>query len=229
MCIGDSHASTIYGKTWPDFVSKELNLNLVRASSPGAGNSFYIEKLHYCIKNYDLDLIIVQLTEPSRIVLGFDNISNEVYRPDFLNDGSVFNNLKCYTWNGYSNESNLKRLSKKNINIDDLWIEHISTSKWVDYKILQDIALMYFLCKNFNINLIFWSWFMDFEVLFSEEYKWLKNKINYIPGFGYQILEKGNQKPIPGDGHYTDEPHKFLTETWLLPEINKIRKEWHRT
>ena len=41
--IGDSFSSTDYGLSWPDLVADKLHCDLVRASSPGAGNSFYVD------------------------------------------------------------------------------------------------------------------------------------------------------------------------------------------
>ena len=68
--IGDSFSSTDYGLSWPDLVADKLGCELVRASSPGAGNSFYVEKLHDCVQDPAVDLVVVQLTEPSRAVIG---------------------------------------------------------------------------------------------------------------------------------------------------------------
>jgi len=231
LCVGDSHASVMYGKSWPDFLSSKLNLDLIRASSPGAGNSFYIEKLHFILKNHPVDLVVIQLTEPSRVVTGFSDhnpllnrqydvktFSKENSKP--YNDGCIFNDIKCYTWNAYSNEQNFKEISP--ITIDEFWSNYISTSKWIDYKILQDIFLMYSICKKFKTKVIFWSWFIDFDLIFNESYSWLKAELPYIDSFGFKILKDGGKQAIPNDGHYRDEPHEFLVETWLLPKIKKI-------
>ena len=68
--IGDSFSTTTYGSSWPDYISDRLQSSLVRACSAGAGNAFYVEKCHDIVKDPEVDLVIVQLTEPSRVVIG---------------------------------------------------------------------------------------------------------------------------------------------------------------
>ena len=179
LCVGCSHSHTGWGKSWPDFLSTSLNKNLIRASSPGAGNSFFIEKINHAIQHNDIDLVVVQLTEPSRVVTGFSFYENKNY-PDFYNDPNKINDLACYTWNVCDNEKNFRSMLNKNTSIDHIWISNVSLSKWTAYKVMQDIALIQYICFKFNIPVVFWSWFVpNFLHFFNPSLA--KNHCNSFP------------------------------------------------
>jgi hypothetical protein len=223
LCIGDSHSYTFYGKSWPDYLSEKLGYNLIRASSPGAGNSFYIEKLHAILKESKIDLVVIQLSEPSRITLGiqyFENTDNTIGydHPQAIND------IGCYTFNAYRNNENLRRYSliSNDSDIDEFWLRQVSVSKWVDYKVMQDLMTMQFLCDQFKVPVIFWSWFVPMEELFIKPYEWLKDKINYTTGCAFHyILENKISIVTPDDHHLPPASHEILVDSWLLDKINK--------
>ena len=222
LTLGCSNSSTSWGLSWPDFVSENLNYNLLRASSNGAGNAFFIEKLHYVLRHSKVDLVIIQLTEPSRVVLGLTKKEKKSINEALIDSHSI-NDIGCYTWSVNDNEANLKRETGFDIKINNFWNDQVVTSKWIDYKVMQDVATMQYLCESFNVSCIFWSWFKNMEELFIEPYSWLKPKIKWIPGSAGQWLYKNNimNKPELG-GHYNTEDHKKLTNEWLQPEINKL-------
>lgn len=219
LTVGDSNSSSMYGNSWPDFLSEKLNSEFLRASSPGAGNSFYIEKLHEGLKIFKPDLVVVQLTEPSRIVTGLNDIARNVESTSF-EDGTTFNDLKCFTWGIHNNDGKIKKITGKDVEIDQVWLPQISTSRWVDYKAMQDILTMNSLCSYFKTPVIFFSWFVDFEKLFLQNYSWIKSQMNWVPGHAWQILiDRKIPSHSPTDFHYGPSAHKILVDEWLYPEL----------
>ena len=152
------------------------------------------------IQHNDIDLVVVQLTEPSRVVTGFSFYENKNY-PDFYNDPNKINDLACYTWNVCDNEKNFRSMLNKNTSIDHIWIPNVSLSKWTAYKVMQDIALIQYICFKFNIPVVFWSWFVPMEELFLPMYDWVKENIKYVPGCGQNWLNQNKVPCIPNDGH----------------------------
>jgi len=221
--FGCSLSSDSWGTSWPDYISSALDCNLIRASSPGAGNGFYIEKLNHVIKHNNIDLVIIQLTEPSRVVLGLTSVEQHGKMKNFkLNDSNSFGDLGTYTWNTQMNEDNIKRITGHEVVVDNFFIPEVSLSKWVDYKILQDICTMQYMCDSFNVPCIFWSWFVPFDKLFLPQYEWLKDRINYIDGCALDYINNNHIQCIPNDGHYDSNGQAMICDGWLTPSIEKI-------
>jgi hypothetical protein len=225
LAIGDSHSSTMYGKSWPDYLADTWNMNLIRASSSGAGNSFYIEKLHYALRNYEIDHVVIQLTEPTRVVTGFAEYETRPLIAAELEDTNKIDDLGCYTWNIKDNESNIKTILNKNTKIDNVWIPQVGLSNWVNYKVMQDVIAMQYLCESFNKPCIFWSWFVSMEELFIEPYKWLKNNIDWIDGLSDQWLRENKIQTTENDPwHWGSSAHSRLVSEWLIPKIDNLTK-----
>lgn len=223
LTLGCSHSSINWGKSWPDYISANMNMNLIRASSCGAGNGFFIEKLNLIIQTHDIDLVIVQLTEPTRVVLGFSSFENLHTDSDGYNHPNTLHDLGCYTWNSHDNETNLEKLHNSKCIIDDLWFKEISISNWINYKVCEDICTMKFICDSHNIPVIFWSWFVPFENLFVKNYNWLKCKINWIPNCAQNFLKTNDIDSDPNlGGHYGEQVHSFLVKEWLLNKIKTV-------
>lgn len=217
--LGCSHSSDIWGLSWADWLAKSLNKELLRAASPGAGNAFYLEKLHAIIKQPEVDLIVIQLTSPERIVLGSTYQQKNI---EGYNSGYTFNSIGCQTWTAYHNNEHILKNTGEDINIDKIWAREVAFSNWVYYKFNQDIALMQLLCDQFNKKCIFWSWFIPMENAFAPEYNWLKRKISWVPGCSMTWLKKEFPFAKTDNGHYDSEAHRKLTEEWLFPEIKKF-------
>jgi len=213
LAIGDSHASELFGKSWPEFLATSLDMQLLRASSPGAGNSFYIEKINHVLNNYAIDKVIIQLTDPSRVVTGFSSFENKITNED-LNHGNSIDSVGCYTWNSVNNQTNFKRLVSNNTIIDELWQKQVAVSKWVDYKVMQDVSTIQYICDSFNVPCIFWSWFVPMEDLFIKQYSWLQEKIKWIPGNATYWLHNNDIKHLPCY-HYSTIPHQLLVANWV--------------
>jgi len=221
LAVGDSHCTDLYGQSWADHLAALKNYKLVRAGSAGAGNAYYIEKLHYALKNNKVDLCVIQLSEPTRIVTGFKAYERPGFENSLDNQHSI-NDIGCYTWNAYNNDRNFKSLLGTDTSVDEVWIPQVSLSKWVDYKVMQDVMTMQYLCETFNTPCVFWSWFVPMENLFIEPYSWLKEKIKWIPYAGNNWYRDNNVKSIPNDGHFGTEANLRLTKEWLIPELDKL-------
>ena len=214
LTIGDSHSSTIWGESWPDFLASDINYELFRASSPGAGNAFYIEKLHEGLKEFKPDLVVIQLTEPIRVVTGYVQSEQESFNE--YDSGCSFKDLACYTWNAHNNNDNL------NVNIDEFWFKQVVTSKWIYYKVMQDVFTLSQLCIKFNTPVVFWSWNVPFQNLFVNSYDWLKKDLNYVEDCGESIMRKFKQPFLsPTNYHYGPSSHKLMCTKWLSSQILK--------
>jgi len=222
LAMGDSHSSTSYGESWPYFLATAWDMDLIRASSCGAGNSFYIEKLHYALSNNNVDVVVIQLTEPSRVVTGFSAFENKSQNNDVsLCDGHRINDIGCYTWNIVNNQDNFASFINETTKIDNVWVPQVAMSKWINYKVMQDIITLQYLCDSFNVPCIFWSWFVPMQDLFIEPYQWLAKKVNWIPDNGYQWLQHNHIKPLP-NFHYVSADHSRLTLEWLVPNLKNV-------
>jgi hypothetical protein len=222
LTLGCSHSGISFGThSWADFISSAFDYNLIRASSNGAGNSFYLEKLNYVLQNNDINLVVIQLTDPSRVVLGLSSNEKSIgsEENDLISDGQ-FGDLGCYTWNVRANENNIKNLTGHVVNIDKFFIPYVMTSNWIDYKVQQDICTMQYMCDSFNVPCIFWSWFVSMEDIFNHRYSWLKSKVNYIDGWAEDYMKTNNIASLP-DNHYGAEAHAKLCDGWLIPEISR--------
>lgn len=222
LALGCSTSHWSWGKSWPDFVAEHYIFNLIRASSCGAGNAFFIEKLHTGLQENKIDLVIIQLTEPSRVVLGFQKAESKTITDTKYDDSQRIDDIGYYTWNAHNNEDNILRETGKKVIIDDFWVNQISTSRWIDYKVMQDILLMQTMCDQYNVPCIFFSWFTPMQNLFIKKYEWFTQRINYVPSCARHWLDKNHVPSIPNDGHYNTEGHYKLTSNWLIPELNKL-------
>ena len=224
LALGCSNSHWNWGKSWPDFVAEYYNFNLIRASSCGAGNAMFIEKIHMGLQENKIDLVVIQLTEPSRVVLGFQQFEYKSIADCEYNDGNRIDDIGYYTWNVNNNEYNIFRETGKKVIIDDFWSAQISTSRWIDYKVMQDMLLMQTICEQYNVPCVFFSWFVPMENLFIKKYEWFKQRINYIPSCAAQWLNNNQVPIIHNDGHYNTEGHYKLTSSWLIPELHKLNK-----
>lgn len=221
--VGDSHSSTLWGDAWPQFLSRELNYDLITNPSPGAGTSMYLEKINTTLQNSHIDLAIVQLSEPSRIVLGLNEYKPDGSPCDTLKaDYDEISDLLCYTFNVNNNDDNLSHITDNKVDIDKFWIPYVATSKWVDYKFFQDIVTIQALFDHYGIKVVFWSWFVNLNHHVPDTYKWLLDKITYIDVHALEWVTNGMDPETVFDGfHYAPSTHKEIVTKFLLPSLKK--------
>jgi hypothetical protein len=227
-CIGDSFSSTQYGMSWPDLLSQQLNADLSRASSPGAGMSFYVEKCHDLVKDPEVDLVVVQLTEPSRAVIGMRGWEQiqQGSRPHPIpapqhyldpNHNNIYKDIGCYTMNVHNNEQWLKPLVGHTAEgIDRFWLTQVAGTKFYDYQAVHSVLAMQALCETWHKPLILFSWFVPVNKFFVPGYEWLANQLHLVPGHAAAEVDR-LQLPKTDCGHLATESWQQLFDTWLWP------------
>jgi hypothetical protein len=92
------------------------------------------------------------------------------------------------------NKQNLKRLLRKDIDIDELIINHFFMSNYnLNYKIFHTMIGMQYLCDIHNVKLIFFSWFNNLEEL-SEALIYFHEKTGTRVTFEYIIFKDFNDE-----------------------------------
>lgn len=231
--IGDSFTTTKYGRSWPDFVSERLQSQLVRASSAGAGNAFYVEKCHDIVKDPEVDLVIVQLTEPSRVVIGLRTWENiqagrkahpipppvDYYDPSHSN---IYKDIGCYTMNVHANRPWIYSLTgQETESLDKFWFSEVAGTRYYDYQTIHNMLAIKYLCDQWKKPLIFFSWFVDSAELILPGYEWVKSSINLIPGQAASVCGKLNLAKTDC-GHYGTAETQQLVDKWLWPQLQSI-------
>jgi len=225
--VGCSHSSHMVGRSWPNFLKDQLGCNLNMAYSSGAGNEMNIEKVKLLLDSKP-DLLIVQLTDPSRYVVGITNFSNGL--PDQKRNLTSPNRIKdifYYTFNPHENNQNIKNLVGRQVDADSFVINHVITSNYnMYYKVMHTISSMAFLASQKHVPIVFFSWSVDIHSMIKKYgYDKIFSNLLIIPGYVEQFVKKQNLKPIPvgefGSGHHRSENQKIITEQFILPYLKE--------
>jgi hypothetical protein len=232
-CVGDSFSSVTYGLSWPDLLSQRLGAELCRASSPGAGMAFYVEKCHDLVQDPDVDLVVVQLTEPSRVVIGlraWEEIQQGA-RPHPIpapssyldpNHNNIYKDIGCYTMNAHNNEQWLTPIIGNSANgIDRFWLTQVAGTRFYDYQAVHSVLAIQALCQAWNKPLILFSWFVPADEFFISDYKWLTDQLNLVPGHASAEVDK-LQLEKTDCGHLATESWQQLFDTWLWPNMEPL-------
>jgi hypothetical protein len=225
---GCSHSAKFWGNPWHYYMGLRLNAQIIESSSPGAGNEMNFEKVKYILDtNPDLDLFVFQITEPGRLVLGLDNVENvTTNKPPNLdtNNGTEFNGSYYYTINPYENNSNLMKFTKKNIDVDEFFINHTFTSDYnLMFKVFHTILGIQQLCDLYNKKIIFFSWMVDlYELAKSAGYSKIIENLNILHGFVDEFAINNNINRIPNDGHYDSISSEKIYDGYIHKGILKF-------
>lgn len=234
--IGDSFSTPKYGRSWPDHVSDRLQSQLSRACSAGAGNAFYVEKCHDIVKDPEVDLVIVQLTEPSRVVIGSQtwqdiqagDLEHPIPAPtDYYDPGhsNIYKDIGSYTMNVHNNRQWLDILTGQDSgDLDRFWLREVAGTRFYDYQTLHSILAINALCDQWHKPVIFFSWFVDSAKLLLPGYEWLGSAINLIPGSAAVECNRMMLKKTDC-GHYATAESHQLVDTWLWPHVQSIIKD----
>ena len=217
--VGCSHTSLSYGDSWPIHLGKEIKATPSIASSSGAGNSMFIEKVRN-LSDQDVQLMVVQVTEPTRITTGLTHFEDQSQTSEFndeYNDGGKFEDIGYYTWNSFSNDPLFKDLGY-DTKIDKFWQREIITSKWCYVNTVHSMLAMQYICESKKIPIIFFSWFLPFDQIIPEQYNWMYTKMKLIPGCAETFMTMNNIRPLP-DNHYGSIAHQKFTTEWLSRQI----------
>lgn len=226
--IGCSHSSDYAGDSWPIFLSKELGAELVQAYSAGAGNEMNIEKLKWILYEKP-DLIIVQLTDPIRLVVGLDK---HVVRSQVNLDGrpwyghsNHFDGNYFYTFNAWENNSNLSKMMNQEIDADSFMLAGPISSEYnMNYKVLHTMSTMAFMAQTKNIPIVFFSWSVDIHKIIKKcGYTDLFQNLNIIPGYTEQFISERALQPVPkgqpGEGHQGPKNQERIAKEFVLPYL----------
>lgn len=195
---------------WPEYVSKELNLDLLNHGVSGASNDYILDYVLNEIKNFKKDdLIVIQLSTSGRYDLPFFKEKkilggwqterlDDIYDPDnnspyFLKTVFTTKIVKEYEEvgenallfsNGEPDKKNLKLTKEKYELIKDFFGEFISTKKFYERQIWRFIQLSDLLISlGFNVCMIH-------EDYWPTIYKKPKNLIStYDNGLSRKLLK----------------------------------------
>jgi hypothetical protein len=222
--VGDSYSTVDYGLSWPDLVAEKLQCKLIRAASAGAGNSFYVEKLHDCVKDPDVDLVIVQLTEPSRAVIGlraWEEVAQgtraspygKAVDPADRNHNHIYKDIGCYTMNVHDNQRWLDPFVGPT-GVDRFWLGQGAGTRWWNYQSVHSVLAMKQLCDTHNKKVVFFSWFVSWDEFFVPGYEWLRATLLLGPD---SVRQQGITMNLPetSDGHYGTESTQRLFDEYL--------------
>ena len=227
---GCSNSSTAWGHPWYDYVGVEYNAEIISSSSSGAGNEMNVDKMKYILENNDLDYFIVQVTEPARFVVGINNYTydlpdgkiNEWVGSLGLHGANRFEDLAYYTFNGHNNQDNLKRLFRKDFNVDDFFINHVFASNYnCKNKVFHTLLTMKQLCDMYNVKILFFSWFADlYELAESCGYSDIIKNLDICEGVVFDYTKQNNITPLQ-DGHFGSKGHEGIFQGFLKPFLDK--------
>jgi len=230
-CVGDSFSTTTYGQSWPDFVSQRLGADLVRVCSAGAGNAFYVEKVHDTVKQ-DIDIVIVQLTEPSRVVLGWRawEETQQRLRPHHIpaptnyadpTHSNIYKDMGCYTMNVHNNAQWLTPMIGHDCQeFDAVWLRQVAGTRYYEYATMHAMLAIKALCDAHNKPVIFFSWFVPMIQLILPGYEWICNW-NLIQGCAQEYIQQENL-PRTNCGHLATESSQQFVNQWLWPGLEKF-------
>lgn len=231
--VGCSNSSFVWGNPWHHFVGIKYNADIISGSSTGAGNEMNIDKMRIILQNNKLDYFIVQVTEPSRFVIGIENYMEELNTNEInpaigekgLHGHNRYQDLAFYTFNGRSNDENLERLFGRKFNVDDFFINHVFTSNFnTNNKVFHTLLTMKALCDSYNVKVLFFSWFVELFHLAKKcgYYDVIKN-FNICEGTVYEYMCNNDIKPLP-DGHFDSLGHEKLVNGYLVPFLDQHLK-----
>jgi hypothetical protein len=223
---GCSHSSVDYGDSWHKFMGRKFSAEIVESWTSGGGNETNIEKVKYIFENNpDLDFFVLQLTEPSRFVIGIDdfNYPSEKLGND-LKHQTTFNGVKYYTAIGGGNDERLKKRINIDVSFDKLFTNHIYISDFnTKYKFLHTLMSFQYLANHYNKKIIFISWFVDVkEIAQSIGYQDIIKNMTILNGFVEEFIEKNKIPRIPINGHYDTKSQEKIFNDYIYPQLKNL-------
>jgi hypothetical protein len=223
---GCSHSSYGYGDPWHKFMGHKLGVEIIKSSSSGGGNEMNIEKIKYIFdKNPDLDIFVLQLTEPSRFVFGMEDFNDGHEKTNCVLDcPTFFNGVKYYTAVGNKNDERLKKRTNIDVKFDQLFKNHIYVSDYnTKYKFLHTLMSIQHLANYYNKKIIFFSWFVDVkELAQSVGYQHIMEKMTILDGYVMDFIIKNKIPALPKDSHYGTTSHEIIFNDYIYPQLKNL-------
>jgi hypothetical protein len=220
---GCSHSSQIYGKPWWFHLKEDMNAFVFSSSSGASGNEKNVEKIKYMLDNLpDLELIIYQITDPSRLVVGVETEENNISK--YLNDVGGQFNVPYYTFNGHGNNQRIFDLFNVNTNIDDFFVNKVLTSDYnTKQKVFHTLMSMQYMADLYGKKIIFFSWFVDMHKL-AEHSNHTKSisKMNILTGCVEDFIKANKIKRLEDKSHLGTEAHYQIYHEYLKPQLRNF-------
>ncbi len=217
---GCSHTSKIYGNPWWHHLMDDLNAVVIHTSSGASGNEKNVEKIKYVLDTHsNLDLIIYQITEPSRFVVGIDTEENKI--EEYLIDTGGEAHVPYYTFNGQGNNDRILKKYDYKIDFDNFFFDKILFSDYnTKHKVFHTLMSMQYLAEVYNKPIIFFSWFVDIHKL-AQESNHIKSisKMNILTGCVEDFIKANKLKRTEDKSHLGTESHRIIYTDYLKPQL----------
>lgn len=209
LTIGCSHSGNLVGDSWSKVLAERFPSHaFMHAFSNGASNEFNLQKLIFILEKQPFDLVIFQLTEPGRMMVGLDELT--MNDSELLTATNVMNGCGYYTFNSVSNVDNLRRITGSGYD-DSLFLEHLIPSKFnMQQKMLHTMLAVKALCDVKGIALGFFSWYVPVET------KGLLGSTPIMPGVASRHIMKAGFKHTPCH-HFERPAHEHLVDSHIVP------------
>ena len=206
-------------KSWTNFLDEEYRefIGISNRAQSSYGQGAIVENVLYdiIIKNYDVDLVIVQWSAIGR---GMGTNQKDFFKKvlDDHSGGYMLTNSIEYFGNGITEDE----ISDKMNRISNSFVRH----SLLQIKLLKDFLTLH------NIpHLFYWGWEQLTDES-TEEYRSLVDSIYsnswWLPDGNtgmseYVVKKSGNNALLPRDFHPTTESHKYFYDTIINPYIKK--------
>jgi hypothetical protein len=223
---GCSQSAYNYGTPWHEYMKKSLNCKVVSSSSGGSGNEVNLEKLKHILDNHTIDYIVIQLTEPSRMVIGVnpDVDDKKNWISHSVGGESCF---PYFTFGVSLNDFNIKQRFKcGDIKFDNFYHKKVITSYYnTTLRFFHTLMSFQKLSEIYDTKIIFFSWYVDVRKLAEEtnNTKLIKD-MTIIDGCVRDFIENNNISYTKDNTHVESEGHELIYKNFLEPELIKIIK-----
>lgn len=236
--IGCSHTSKAYGLSWVDYLKERYDADILDASASGVGNEMYIEKIKHILEKEDVNFLIVQLTEPSRLVMGiYGNDRQEEsrkYNLPYVEKNNLvshryFKDADYFTFTVRDSGQELYRVLT-NVDytmINNFFTKHILLSEYnLNLKVFHTMLTIQSLCEFYGKKILFFSWFVDIHKLAEKSgYSDVIKNFNVINGCIEDFTNSIKLKRMAHDNyHYGSDSQKIIFDDFLEKHIDYFIK-----
>lgn len=211
--------------TYSAYLQDLLDIEVINAGSPGVDIEYCIWATYRLIKEYEISVVLFQLTTLDRLTLAENGKGNfldkkyhdgkvqEIYYQDCKYKriiGIGENNLQRLTVGSYLeslNQKDEKNLTFKYLN------ENYVHSNLKQEKISMQLKLLESFLEQRNINIFFYSWL--------PWHKEFKNTLDPVSIRNDSVIEcLGDNYFIDKGYHVNSSGHKKIAEDYILPMLN---------
>ena len=148
---GCSHSGYGYGKPWHEHLKESFDCEVISSSSGASGNEVNLEKLKHILENNIIDYVVIQLTEPTRMVIGtvpYEEKSVEKWYHT-VGDEHWF---PYFSFNSVINDFHIKNRFKYEVKIDRFLHNQSFTSDYNTYHRFFQTLMSFQKIKNYSAD-----------------------------------------------------------------------------